>query len=196
MNFILTPEDYITTDWSGGTTNELFIYPVRASFKAQDFDIRLSTASVDLEETTFTSLPGVDRTLMVLKGTLELNHNKKQTVNLNEFDVDSFKGGGITTAKGKCKDFNLMLRNGLEGDISMIKFDREEHQIYGFKDLGQFNFVYLLEGALTVETEKGDFNLNQKELLVLESIRMIKFSSINPARLILVRVGEVEEDSE
>ena len=194
MNFILTSEDYITTEWPGGKTTELFIYPPRASFKAQDYDIRLSTATVEVNESSFTPLPGVDRTLMVLEGKLELSHENKHTSKLEKFDVDCFKGDWLTTSKGKCVDFNLMIRNGDEGDISVVELDEGEHKIYALSELNKMNFVYLVKGMLSVQTEKGNFVLSQENLLVLENVNKVRFSSVNSAQVLIVTVKAVNNE--
>jgi environmental stress-induced protein Ves len=191
MNFVLTPEDYITTEWSGGKTTELFIYPPRASFKGQDYDIRLSTATVEVNESTFTPLPNVDRTLIVLEGELTLDHKGEHSSQLKKFDVDHFKGGWLTTSKGKCVDFNLMIRSNNEGRISGIKLEEGEHKIYALDESDKMNFVYLIKGTLSVQTEKGDFILNQENLLVLETVRKVRFSSVNPVEFLIITVKTV-----
>lgn len=194
MNFVLTSEDYITTEWSGGKTTELFIYPPKANFKAQDYELRLSTATVEVVESTFTPLPSVGRTLMVLEGEMELNHEGHHSTRLKEFDVDQFKGDWITTSKGKCIDFNLMIRSEHEGEISVIKLDEGEHKIYAFDESNKMNFVYLLKGALSVQTEKGDFVLSKENLLVLETVRKARFSSVNSAEFLIVAIKKVDDE--
>jgi uncharacterized protein len=194
MNFILSSEDYITSAWSGGKTTELFVYPATASFKAQDYDFRLSTATVESNEATFTPLPGVDRTLMVLDGELELAHEGEQTVNLKKFDVAHFKGSLKTSSKGQCVDFNLMLRNGFEGEVNVIKLDGGEHQMHALSDSDMFDFIFLVSGTLTVQTEKEDFFLSESDLLVLETVRKMRFSSVNPVEFLVINVKKVEEE--
>ena len=57
----LTPADYRTSCWSGGTTTEIFIWPEDADYAARRFAVRISSATVELEESDFTALPGVTR---------------------------------------------------------------------------------------------------------------------------------------
>lgn len=194
MNYILTSEDYLTTEWSGGKTTELFIFPPEASFKSQNYDIRLSTASVENNESTFTPLPNVDRTLMVLDGELALHHKGHHKSRLKKFDIDCFKGDWLTSSKGTCVDFNLMLKNNLEGDLNYVKFDGGEHKIYGLNDADTFSFVYLLNGALSVQTEKGVFILEKENLLILEHMRRVRFSSINPSEFLIIKVKKIEDE--
>jgi len=79
-------EQLETKTWSGGTTTELFIFPEGGDYKSLNFDYRISTASVDVETSKFSSLPGVKRLIMSLTGSLELTHEGQHTVLLDPFD--------------------------------------------------------------------------------------------------------------
>lgn len=57
-----------TSNWSGGTTTQLFIYPPEASYAARNFLFRISTATVETETSTFTDLTGFNRILLLLNG--------------------------------------------------------------------------------------------------------------------------------
>ena len=108
----LTPEDYTTTRWSGGTTTELLIRPRGAVYGQRDFLFRVSSATVDLDSSTFTALPDYDRLIATLKGTITLIHDGGAPLVLAPFQVHAFDGGSETTSLGRCRDFNLMLRKG------------------------------------------------------------------------------------
>lgn len=43
---IKAPSDYLQTDWSGGETNQLFLYPENGDYGERKFSYRLSTATV------------------------------------------------------------------------------------------------------------------------------------------------------
>ena len=60
--------DFKTTEWSGGSTTELFIYPPTSNYESRNFDFRISSATVEIEQSNFTKLPEISRQLMVLKG--------------------------------------------------------------------------------------------------------------------------------
>ena len=62
------PEEYTVSQWAGGATTQLYIYPEHADYSRRDFIFRLSSATVECERSEFTSLPEVDRILMVLRG--------------------------------------------------------------------------------------------------------------------------------
>ena len=52
----ISAQRFITSKWSGGSTTELFIWPKDASYAERRFNIRISTATVDVESSTFTRL--------------------------------------------------------------------------------------------------------------------------------------------
>lgn len=72
---LLRPEDYVTTEWSGGTTTQLAIAPGDAVYADREFLWRLSSATVDLEESDFTPLPDYHRWISTLRGDMLLSHN-------------------------------------------------------------------------------------------------------------------------
>ena len=108
----LTQCDYLTSVWSGGTTTQLAIFPPDAVYAHRDFLWRVSSATVDLEESDFTPLPDYDRLIATLRGEIVLTHNGGAPLTLRPFEVHAFSGGDATHSVGRCRDFNLMLRRG------------------------------------------------------------------------------------
>ncbi|MEZ4937997.1 MAG: HutD family protein [Crocinitomicaceae bacterium] len=147
-----------TTSWSGGTTTELFIYPESSDYKKGDYLFRLSTATVEIEESSFTPLPGVARTLMVLEGEMELIHEGHHHSKLSPLDFDVFEGGWHTQSKGKCVDFNLMCKKGANGELKGFKPSKNEVLELIFD--GLMNFLYVFSGTLEIDGKlisTGDF---------------------------------------
>ena len=121
MKFLLLKKNQLpSTTWSGGTSTQLFIYPQSAEYAKRDFTFRISTASIEAEESVFTSLPGVRRKLMVLDGSLHIKHKGHYQKQLHKFGSDEFLGDWETSAKGRVKDFNLMMREEARGSIEPI----------------------------------------------------------------------------
>lgn len=119
---LLRPEDYVTTEWSGGTTTQLAIAPGDAVYADREFLWRLSSATVDLEESDFTPLPDYHRWISTLRGDMLLSHNGGAQLTLRPYDVHEFDGGDDTHSWGKCRDFNLMLRKGkADGSLRAIR---------------------------------------------------------------------------
>ena len=106
---LLTREDYVTTSWSGGTTTQLAIAPEGAVYADRDFLWRLSSATVELDHSDFTSLPDYNRFLA------ELEPGR----------VAAFDGGVPVESWGQCVDFNLMVRKG-KGEGCVVELRREE----------------------------------------------------------------------
>ena len=98
---LITSKNQRTSEWSGGTTTQLYIYPESADFSKRDFAYRISSAKVEIDESTFTPFPNYNRKLMVLEGVLELYHEDQYAVQLHPFDQDAFPGDWISRSKGK-----------------------------------------------------------------------------------------------
>ena len=117
----LTPKDYKVSQWSGGTTTEIFIWPEGASYAAREFSLRISSATVDLEESDFTALPGVTRYIVPLQGGFTLTHPGKKPIVMVPLDAPyRFSGQIDTHCVGRATDFNLMLK-GVEGVMDICR---------------------------------------------------------------------------
>lgn len=83
--------------WSGGTTTELFIWPYGASYAERRFGIRISTATVDIAESTFTKLPGVTRYIAPLGDGFTLKIGQNEPEFIPHAAVKRFDGGEDVT---------------------------------------------------------------------------------------------------
>lgn len=126
---IITPEEYETGVWSGGTTTQLAIYPPGASYADRNFIFRLSSATVDTEQSEFTHLPDYDRWLMIFEGRARLVHSSEREVAINPYEYDAFDGGVSTVSFGRVTDYNLMLRKGGTGSMKAIGLDENIKEI-------------------------------------------------------------------
>ena len=78
MSYKIVKKDkanYSTSAWSGGATTEIQIMPEGSRYADREFLWRLSSATVEVEESTFTALPDYDRLIMMLEGEMDLCHN-------------------------------------------------------------------------------------------------------------------------
>ena len=126
---IITPEEFVTGVWSGGTTTQLAIYPPGASYADRNFIFRLSSATVDTEQSEFTHLPDYDRWLMIFEGSARLVHSSEREVTINPYEYDAFDGGISTVSFGRVTDYNLMLRKGGTGYMKAIGLDENIKEI-------------------------------------------------------------------
>lgn len=142
---LLTHEDYVTTDWSGGTTTQLAISPKGAVYADRDFLWRLSSATVELDHSDFTPLPDYNRFLAVLDGEIKLKIDGDEPSPLAPGRVVEFDGGVPVESWGQCVDFNLMVRKGKgQGAVSVLSGSCETDWLPGPGDLA----VYCVSGAV------------------------------------------------
>lgn len=162
---IKTSADYKTTEWSGGKTTELFIYPPDGDYAARRFDARISSATVELEHSVFTSLPGVQRKLMLLEGEMQLIHKGHRERKMQPFvDIDEFSGDWETESFGKVRDFNLMTRNGVRGRLSFVEAASETELLMPEMTGKEIIVIYVAGGSGKI----NDHALGETELMVIE----------------------------
>ena len=180
---LIKANQFQTTNWSGGTTTELFIWPEGTSYTERNFDFRLSTATVEIETSVFTPLPGISRTLMVLEGEMELQHEGHHSKSLSPFDQDEFLGDWATKSIGKCTDFNLMSRNNTKGKLqhfSMMKNSDQRIEL-----TGEMNLIYVFHGSI----ECGGLNAESGDLLVFEEEEAVKVTAWGDCDFVVVGIA-------
>ncbi|MBE5971979.1 MAG: HutD family protein [Lachnoclostridium sp.] len=166
--------EYNTSSWSGGTTTELGIGPEGSRYADRDFLWRISSATVDLEESTFTVLPDYDRIIMTLEGEIDLCHNDGEWIHLKAFETHSFDGGDDTVSRGKVVDFNLMTRKGAAGGTMLPLVFLADGTCFEIKtvlsDIETFSeaMLYCYRGSVTIVFEDG----SEKKLGEGESLWM------------------------
>ena len=154
---LLTEKDYKVGQWSGGSTTELFIWPKGADYAKREFTLRVSSARVDLEESDFTPLPGVNRYITPLSGGFTLTHPDCQPVVMGPLCTPyRFSGEIPTHCVGKATDFNLMLK-GVEGEMTLCQ------EVWHLRP--GFNCLYAVADMTVVLT--AGFTLKAGELLAV-----------------------------
>lgn len=163
-------KDRAIAQWAGGTTTQLAIFPASAEFTKYNFLFRISTATVEVPESTFTFMPGVKRHLMILDGELEIDHKGRYRKQLPKFGYDVFDGEWPTTAKGMVTDFNLLLRDKSNGKLQAIGLRERGEETMVFRTKTSCTGYYMLEGSMRIiagthsaELKKGDFLLCEHE---------------------------------
>lgn len=154
-------EAMAVSNWSGGTTTEIMIWPRGAVYAERDFLFRISTAKVELDESDFTPLPDYNRLIASIGGGMRLTHALKsgeETAKVRPLStVHRFSGGVPTHCVGRARDLNLMLRKGkAEGEL---RFLRDCEQIVLELQPNEFALVYNIdEGcARFIETDEPDY---------------------------------------
>ncbi|WP_024769114.1 HutD/Ves family protein [Aquimarina macrocephali] len=165
---IITSDTFKTNTWSGGTTTQFFMYPKTANYPELNFDFRLSMATVSIEESVFTSLPGVSRTLLVLDGEITLQHENRYTKQLSKFDSDGFEGGWKTSSIGMCTDFNLMTTGNTVGTLGVFTPKKNENIQYPIKNKWDWVFIYNYSGEVTIDINNQEYTIHQSDVLVIQ----------------------------
>lgn len=176
--------------WSGGTTVELFVFPPEASYARRDFRFRLSSATVESENSEFTSLPGISRKLMLLSGNLTVHHEGHHSKTLKKFGVDQFEGDWKTSSIGQCTDFNLMTSGNTRGNMSGIELQKGESHLVSLDPESDWQFVYVFSGQIQVGLADGIVSLSTGDLLVNQQPHVMEIKALEKTELVLVQVWE------
>ncbi|MDD7402081.1 MAG: HutD family protein [Eubacteriales bacterium] len=177
------PSSYKTTRWSAGTTTELYILPEGADYASRQFDLRISSATVEAEESTFTPLPGFQRILTPLEEPLEILHPDRQTqVLVQPYDLHAFSGGEETKSRGRGRDFNVIYRPDLAVQVSVAKPGG--------------NQVLLAPGALclffSAQAQRVDFSLKAEVVsLDLPDLGLAQLEALDQAGTLTVQPSQV-----
>lgn len=166
------PSDRTTAQWAGGTTTQLAIHPPKAEYTKFNFLFRLSTATIEVPESTFTFMPGVTRHLMILDGALDIDHKGRYKKHLPQYGYDVFDGEWPTTAKarlnteGKVVDFNLMVREKATGKLQAIAMRARQEETFVFRPDVNYTGFYLLEGKIRLIAGSHSADLNAGDFLL------------------------------
>jgi environmental stress-induced protein Ves len=152
--------------WANGTTTELIKYPTDSDFLKRDFIFRISTATVEAEESTFSDFSGLTRILMILEGSLSLIHEGRYQKDLNPYDQDTFDGSWSTRSIGKVRDFNVMFNKQAKGELRAFQLQSEQTEILEISQKRIILFVHtgvfcigeqLLETGSVLDIEENEW---------------------------------------
>ena len=175
-------ENYSVSEWSGGKTKELAIYPPKCRYADRDFIFRLSSATVELDESDFTALPDYNRVLMVLEGSVVLTYDGKRSVHLDELEQDSFDGGWTTKSFGRITDYNLMVRKGCDGKVDILRPAMDATEVENTLETGhcfRIHALYCKEGYCIVNAGGEQKMISKGQLFLMD------FSDEEPAYSIM-----------
>lgn len=176
---IVRENNKIRSVWSGGTKTQLYIYPSDSLYADRDFDLRISSAVIEVEESDFTPLKGYSRIIMVLEGELEIIHKNQYSKFLNRFDTDSFSGDWETSSKGKVIDFNLMMGEKVSGTMKAIVLIDSLPIRKTIFESENFVAYYVVSGELNFESESIHSIVETGEMIVLKSIGEMEDIKLN-----------------
>lgn len=171
MKLIKIPKNKFTiSNWAGGTTKELFIFPENSNYAERNFDFRISSAVIELEQSDFTKLDGFNRNLMVLDGEIIIKHEGHYSKHLKQFEIDNFEGNWNTSSCGKCTDFNLMTSNKYYGELDFLSINKNDILNLNFDKSLYMRFLYLYNGDLKIEQNKSHLNCSAGDLIQISEV--------------------------
>ena len=154
---VFQAEDFVTTQWSGGETSQLLIWPEDGSLADRDFAYRISSAKVETSPSDFSDFSGFDRWISVLEGGMVLTHPGQEPIDLSPFESYHFDGGIETKSQGLCRDFNLIYQAGVY-KADMLSFSELESTSISLGE-GDHYFIYLYQGRLDISGFDKKLNL-------------------------------------
>ncbi len=171
----ISEKEKVVSVWSGGTTSQLYISPENSVFADRNFDFRISSAVIEVEESDFTPMPGFSRILMVLEGELEIFHEGHYSKVLKQFEIDEFSGDWKTSSKGKVVDFNLIMGEGISGEMKYISLKKEDNilkinfcggRLQSARTIG----YYLISGGIQINLNQKEYELEKGEMILIEEL--------------------------
>lgn len=163
---IITSENQIQTNWSGGKTTQLYIFPENSIFENKDFIFRISSAVIETEISNFSPFNGYNRVLMALDNGVEIQHENQYSKQLNKFEIDSFSGDWKTSSKGKMTDFNLIFKEGVTGTLRYLSLNENSIMYFNNNSTNSFKGIYTLSETLCIQTETEIIHLQKGDLLL------------------------------
>lgn len=187
---ILSTQHFLTSKWSGGSSTQLYIFPKNATYVERNFDLRISTAKVEVAESSFTSLPGIHRQLMILEGRIKITHEGQYSKNLKAFDVDAFRGDWKTTSIGTCIDFNVMTKGLQQTQLYHLFKEAIHNHTFKPKKACKKLFLYATSGNIHMQLIKQSYILETGNLMVIEDLgdSSISIDSIVAFSLVVLEI--------
>lgn len=180
----LTPDLMPTSAWSGGTTTQICIFPRTANYAEREFLWRISSATVDLQESDFTALPDYQRFISTLRGEIILTHNHGAQFTLKPYEIHAFSGGDSTHCVGRCTDFNLMLRRGKADGFMRADRLRGERKTLCLDSRTEETLIYCAEGSCKLQTGDSSVKLAAGEAAIAAFVDMLAVSAEDAALMI------------
>ena len=189
-NRLLTAENFKTSSWTGGKTTELYIHPLGSNLKDRNFDIRLSTATVEIERSIFTKLPSVSRTLIVLDGEMKLEHQNQHTKILDKFKFDRFDGGWNTISYGTCIDFNIMTTNRRASKVTPLLLVERDQIVLQSCIEAEASFLYVYKGVVSLSGKNEKYDLRDNNHFVLYKCDVLNIKAQENSEILLIEIFE------
>ncbi len=171
-----------TSEWSGGTTTQLFIFPPESSYPERTFSVRISTATIRIPKSDFTSLPGFNRLLMVLEGGLTITHHEAHQVQLSPLEMDTFRGSWTTSSEGLATDFNII--HTPEVKAALMAHTLQAGQTLEVIASTAYTHLYLYQGEGRVSNEEESLLCHRFDSCIITPQESLVFTATTDCVLI------------
>ncbi|MDR0227886.1 MAG: HutD family protein [Flavobacteriaceae bacterium] len=140
--------------WQGGQTFEYLIFPPNSKYTERNFDMRISSATIETVPSLFTQFDGYQRYLVMLDSTLNIVHNGSKE-QYEEGDLFAFESNALIESFSIGSDFNLMLKKGIEAKVT-IETELEHSQEAKYIVLFALQQSTIMINQVTYLLEKTD----------------------------------------
>ncbi len=182
----LCNEDYITSEWSGGTTTQIAIYPEGEKYGDRNFLWRLSSATIETEESEFTELKDYNRFIATLDKAIEL-HQNGEVYRLEPLELHYFDGGVSTKSFGSCRDFNLMLKK--DKCSATVKLIDESISHIGVSKNCKSFILFCICGESNVTLSKKVLNIQGNDVIIVnDEIVDFTFESLDNTKMYFIEI--------
>lgn len=146
----------VVSTWKGGKTEQLCIVPEEASLQERNFDLRISSATIDLERSEFSDFTGYRRYLMKLEGDIRLLIDDKSII-IKGDEAFEFMGDEkvISLSKEPSRDFNVIIKKDKKADISI----KENEKL----NTNKGEYIFSLEKAKINDIDVDKYSLYETE---------------------------------
>lgn len=158
---LLSAQNYRVSNWSGGQTTQVYIYPEHSSYAERDFTFRISAASIRESPSVFTQLEQYDRILVSTEQSIVLQLQDKN-VDLETYTPFYFSGAEPVTSIGTTTDFNVMMRKGHKATLAILHMEGH-YEAIPVPDCVQLWYVAQCNASVHL----GDKVLTEKDSAIL-----------------------------
>ncbi|MEI2299478.1 HutD/Ves family protein [Ensifer sp. MJa1] len=187
---VLRASTYKRMPWKngGGETVEIAVFPEEASLA--DFDWRVSMATV-ASDGPFSSFPGIDRTLSILKGSgmrlaIEGREPAVMTAEAAPLPFPADVATSATLVDGPIVDLNVMTRRGkLAHTVQRLTID---HKL-SLDGAAETTLVLCHGGALRLTSAEAKADLAEGDAVIIEGPAAISIEPAAPAVVFVIAIG-------
>lgn len=160
-------KDITPSNWAGGSTYQYCIFPENTLYSDRNFDIRISCATINVNQSDFTRFEGYRRHLVMLDNALKIVHNNIAK-KFDSLEVFTFDSNDRITSFSKGTDFNIMLSKKHTGELVRI----QEGKVISSAKL---TMLFALTESM-IHINNQDYLLAPKDLLIVDNEKSIELN--------------------